>query len=104
MKTLIQAVAAATLLSASVFAFAQSNGPVTRADAKAELSKLEAVGYSPASDQRDYPANLQAAESKVAGQAASQKADGYGGGIAHSSQTGTRAALPGDRNSIYFGE
>jgi polysaccharide pyruvyl transferase WcaK-like protein len=41
MKTLIRAVTVAAMLSAPVFAFAQSNGPVTRAQVKAELSTLE---------------------------------------------------------------
>jgi hypothetical protein len=107
MKSLIQTVTLAALLAAPVFVFAQENGPVTRAQVKAQLTQLEQAGYSPASDQPDYPANLQAAEARVNNQADnsnSANTSGYGGTVSHSSQSGARAALPGDRSSIYFGD
>jgi hypothetical protein len=105
MKTLIRAVTVAAMLSAPVFAFAQSNGPVTRAQVKTELSTLEAAGYKPASNEPDYPANLQAAEQKVQTQSVAQTdTQGFGRTIARSSQSGAKRALPGDRNSIYFGD
>jgi hypothetical protein len=105
MKSLIHTVTIAALLSAPVLVFAQENGPVTRAQVKAGLTQLEQAGYSPGSDQPDYPANLQAAEARVNNQADhGANTAGYGGTVSHSSQWGARAALPGDRNSIYFGD
>jgi hypothetical protein len=109
MKSIIHAAAVAALLSAPVFAFAQSNEPVTRAEVKGELTQLERAGYSPANDEANYPTNLQAAEARVNTSVASQSGrgvntDGYGGTLSRSSETGTRRALPGDRSSIYFGD
>jgi hypothetical protein len=108
MKSIIHAAAVAALLSAPVFAFAQSNEPATRAEVKGELTQLERAGYSPANDEANYPTNLQAAEARVAvtndQSVQSASASGYGGSLSRSSETGTRRALPGDRNSIYFGD
>ena len=62
-KSLIPAVVIVSALAAPTFAFAQStdnNGPLTRAEVKAQLVQLEKAGYNPAGDQIDYPANIQA--------------------------------------------
>lgn len=84
-----------------------------RAEVKGELTQLERAGYSPANDEADYPANLQAAQARVAATDATRVANqtgenvnnsGYGGSLSRSSETGTRLPLPGDRNSIYFGD
>ncbi len=67
-KALIPALVIASAIAAPNFASAQSNGPVTRAQVKAELAQLEAVGYNPTGDNIHYPRALQAAEARVAAQ------------------------------------
>ncbi|ALL70300.1 Protein of unknown function (DUF4148) (plasmid) [Paraburkholderia caribensis MBA4] len=67
MKSLIQAVVVAAALAAPVAVFAQANQPVTRAQVRAELVQLEKAGYNPAQgEDPTYPADIQAAEAKVA--------------------------------------
>ncbi|ABE33239.1 hypothetical protein DR64_5089 [Paraburkholderia xenovorans LB400] len=80
-KALVYLVLAASALSAPVFAFAQSNGPVTRAEVRSDLVKLEQAGYNPAQgNDANYPTDIQAAEAKVAAQTSQQLAtQGYGG-------------------------
>ena len=65
MKNLICAILAAVLIVPAV-SFAQtSNGPVTRAQVRAELVQLENAGYRPATKQIHYPDEIQAAEARV---------------------------------------
>ena len=66
-KSLIPAVVIVSALAAPTFAFAQStdNGPLTRAEVKAQLVQLEKAGYNPAGDQVNYPPNIQAAQARV---------------------------------------
>ena len=45
-KFLISALVLSSALAAPAFAFAQNNGPVTRAQVKAELIQLEKAGYT----------------------------------------------------------
>ncbi|CAN7789170.1 DUF4148 domain-containing protein [Caballeronia sp. LjRoot34] len=67
MKSLVQAVVVAAALAAPVAVFAQSNGPLTRAQVREELVQLEKVGYMPfRSNPDEYPENIQAAEARVA--------------------------------------
>ncbi|ANB72199.1 hypothetical protein AYM40_07345 [Paraburkholderia phytofirmans OLGA172] len=69
MKSLIQAVIVAAVLAAPVATFAESNQPVTRAQVRAELVQLEKAGYNTASrNEATYPAEIQAAEARVAAQ------------------------------------
>lgn len=50
-------------------AFAQSNAPLTRAQVREELMRLEAAGYDPSKgDDGEYPADIQAAQAKLAEQ------------------------------------
>ncbi|WP_175816098.1 DUF4148 domain-containing protein [Burkholderia diffusa] len=50
-------------------AFAQSNAPLTRAQVREELIRLEAAGYdSSKGDDGEYPADIQAALAKLAEQ------------------------------------
>lgn len=81
---------AAAALSAPVLSFAQSNGPVTRAEVRNDLVQVERAGYNPArSDDATYPADIQAAEAKVAAQSGDQPAtQGYGGVPANSTSSG----------------
>ena len=71
MKNLIQAVVVAAALAAPVAVFAQNDAPLTRAQVRAELVELENAGYHPAVGQDPhYPADIQAAEARVAQQRA----------------------------------
>ncbi|KVD43257.1 hypothetical protein WS61_17240 [Burkholderia sp. ABCPW 11] len=68
MKTYI---ALLTMIGALVgqSAFAQAAAPLTRAQVREELMRLEAAGYDPAKgDEGEYPADIQAAEAKLAEQ------------------------------------
>ncbi|MGU7772667.1 DUF4148 domain-containing protein [Burkholderia sp. MR1-5-21] len=67
MKSLIHLVAAAAALSVSVASFAQTDAPVTRAQVRAELYRLEQAGYHPSAAE-PYPAELDAAEARVSAQ------------------------------------
>jgi hypothetical protein len=72
MKALIYIAAAAIMLCAPAIAFAQQNdGPVTRAQVRAELAALESVGYNP-NDWINYPENIQAAEQRLAAKRAAE--------------------------------
>lgn len=106
MKSLIRAVAIATLIAAPVASFAQSNQPVTRAQVRAELVQLEKAGYNPLGDQNDYPNNIQAAQRRVDEQKTVAQADtsGYGAATSGSSQGGARTIVPTTNvQSVYFG-
>jgi Domain of unknown function (DUF4148) len=77
MKLVQSLIVAAALAIPAVASFAQSSQPVTRTEVKAQLVQLEKAGYKPASDNTQYPANIQAAQARVN---AENVADaGYGG-------------------------
>ncbi|PVX97536.1 DUF4148 domain-containing protein [Paraburkholderia unamae] len=100
MKSLIQAVAVAVALVVPVASFAQSNGPVTRAQVRAELVQLEKAGYHVGDgDQAHYPDAIQAAEAKVAAQQVAT--NGYGGVVSGSSEAGRPAVSKADWNAMY---
>lgn len=104
MKSLIQAVALAAVLAVPAVSFAQSDAPVTRAQVRAELVQLEKAGYNPGNaDNSTYPADIQAAESRVAAQ--NGAASGYGGVTGGASASGAvvRPASNDNMKSIYFG-
>jgi hypothetical protein len=105
MKSLIKAVAIALVLAAPVASFAQSNQPLTRAEVRAQLIQVEKAGYNPsASDDHTYPADIQAAEAKVAAQNAATS--GEGGVVSGSSESGARAVAADSftsQRSIYRG-
>ncbi|MFM0223837.1 DUF4148 domain-containing protein [Paraburkholderia dipogonis] len=87
MKSLIKAVALVVVFAAPVASFAQSEQPVTRAEVKAQLKQIEQAGYNPAvATDSTYPADIQAAEARVAAQSG---ATGYGPSTAGSSETGS---------------
>ncbi|HEY4296405.1 MAG TPA: DUF4148 domain-containing protein [Paraburkholderia sp.] len=91
MKSLIEAVVIAALITAPLAAFAQSNHPLTRAEVRAQLIQLENAGYDPiTASSYDYPANLQAAEARVAAQNDKAQTSGYGSATDGSSQAGSR--------------
>jgi hypothetical protein len=87
----VQAISIAAALAAPVVSFAQSNGPVTRAQVRNELVQLEKAGYRPGEgDQTNYPEQLQQAEARVAQSAAASS--GFGGVADGSSASGSRTA------------
>ncbi|WP_321796915.1 DUF4148 domain-containing protein [Caballeronia sp. J97] len=61
----IQSLVVAAVLALPVLSFAQSNQPITRAQVRAQLVELQKAGYNPASDQTQYPQNIQAAQARV---------------------------------------
>lgn len=108
-KSLIKAAVVAVALAAPLASFAQSNGPVTRAQVRQELIDLERAGYNPAvANDATYPAEIQAAEARVAAQKGTAMAQqptadtGYGPSTAGSSQAGQPAHVT-PQQSIYFG-
>ena len=108
-KSLIPAVVIVSALAAPTFAFAQStdnNGPLTRAEVKAQLVQLEKAGYNPTADQTDYPANIQAAQARVDAQNG-QAATSYGPSTSGTSATGVRSLARPAQNgpgSVFFGQ
>ncbi|MBB4512545.1 DUF4148 domain-containing protein [Paraburkholderia fungorum] len=100
MKSLIETVVVAAALAAPVAVFAQSSQPVTRAQVRAELIQLEKAGYDPsARNDATYPAEIQAAEAKVAAQ--NGAANSYGGVVSGSSEAGRPAVSKADWNAMY---
>ncbi|WP_347557933.1 DUF4148 domain-containing protein [Robbsia sp. KACC 23696] len=65
-RNVIRATLVAAFLAAPALSFAQASSPVTHAGLIHELALLEKAGYNPANPDPNYPANLQAAEAKVA--------------------------------------
>ncbi|MGA7812226.1 DUF4148 domain-containing protein, partial [Caballeronia sp.] len=65
----ISAIIVSAVFAVPVASSAQSNQPVTRAQVRAELIQLIKAGYNPATANKyDYPAEIQAAEARVAAQ------------------------------------
>jgi hypothetical protein len=99
-KSLGSAVALASALAAPAVSFAQqSNGPVTRAQVRAELVQLEKAGWRPAmgmGNNPDYPAGIQAAEARAAAQNGGTSS--YGGEVSGSSASGAPAAVRAGAN------
>jgi hypothetical protein len=112
-KMLVGLTLAAAMLGAPVLSFAQSNAPLTRAEVRAALVRLERAGYSPSTDDIDYPADIQAAEAKIAAQDDQKLSYQTVGSLAQNSSTASGAALktamnincadPGRFCDTYFG-
>jgi hypothetical protein len=75
-KTLCTLLTAAILAPFASFAHA-ADGQLTRAQVRADLVQLEAVGYRPSTHDADYPSAIQSAEAKV--QAMNDRTVSYGG-------------------------
>jgi hypothetical protein len=100
LRSLIPAVALASALAAPAVSFAQSNEPVTRAQVRAELIQVEKAGYHVGDgDHTTYPAEIQAAEARVAAQ--NGAASGHGGVVSGSSGAGRPAVPMADWNAVY---
>jgi hypothetical protein len=98
-KSIIPAIALASVLAMPAISSAQSNGPVTREQVRAELVQLENAGYRVGSGHASYPDEIQAAEAKVAAEKGA--ADGYGGAAGGSSAAGRAAVSTTDWNAMY---
>ena|SRR5689334_6921919 len=97
MKALIKAVAVAVVLAAPALSFAQANNqPLTRAQVRADLERVEKAGYNPL-DWMHYPENIQAAQARIAAedatrQSASAQSDTSGvGGAGNAVESGRPA-------------
>ncbi|MEX3943959.1 DUF4148 domain-containing protein [Paraburkholderia sp. BR10937] len=97
-RLLLSILVAASAVAVPAYSFAQSTQPLTRAEVRADLVRVEQAGYSPGrGDDIDYPADIQAAESKVAAaQYAQDSAQRDMGGVsmAGSSAAGSRTHTP----------
>ncbi|WP_375508980.1 DUF4148 domain-containing protein [uncultured Caballeronia sp.] len=91
MKLVQSLIVAVALVVPAVSSFAQSNQPVTRAEVKAQLVQLEKAGYNPTGDQTQYPANIQAAETRV--NSDNVAASGFGGVADGASASGSHHSL-----------
>jgi flagellar motor protein MotB len=101
MKRAIHAILMAAVLAAPALTFAQSNnGPITRAQVKAELVQIEDAGYHPAQKGLHYPDDIQAAEAKLNARAQSQSQanTAYGGVTNSTAGTGTTVNAQSDSN------
>jgi hypothetical protein len=112
MKSLIKAALISCALAAPVFAVAQTsaqanNGPLTRAEVRADLVRVEQAGYRPALNDIHYPSDIQAAEAKVAASNDALARNSVGGANASSDAGGgvqsAAPVTPGDSHSVYFG-
>jgi hypothetical protein len=92
MKLFVQAIVIAAAVAIPAMSYAQADRPVTRAEVRAELVQLEKAGYDPASDQTQYPKNIQAAQAKVASQ---KNAENAYGGVADNTSSSGHAPLWG---------
>jgi hypothetical protein len=88
---LIQSLVVAAVLAVPALSFAQSNQPLTRAEVRAQLVELQSVGYNPASDETQYPKNIEAAEARLSAQN-NVSASSYGPSTAGTSAAGSRDA------------
>ncbi|WP_042267003.1 DUF4148 domain-containing protein [Paraburkholderia heleia] len=89
MNTIIKALALSLAIAAPAISFAESTSdPVTRAQVEGQLVQLDQAGYKPSNTK--YPADIQAAEARVAARGAmASKADSsYGGTATSTSQSG----------------
>jgi hypothetical protein len=92
MNKFIPAAVVAAALAIPAVSFAQQTQPLTRAQVRAELIQLEQAGYSPTSDDVNYPQNLQAAQQRVEQQRlANSNTSGYGAPAAGTTAAGTAA-------------
>ena len=102
MKTLVCLTLAVSALASPALSFAQASpAPLTRAQVRADLVRVEQAGYnSSVGDDATYPADIQAAEAKIAAQDASRMAANAVGGATNtgSSQAGTTVLATSGRS------
>lgn len=92
-KMIVGLAVAVAILGAPVLSFAQSNGPVTRAEVRADLVRVERAGYNPSRGADvNYPDDIQAAESKIAAQDDQQLVANAVGGVAQNGSSASGGA------------
>lgn len=57
---------AAAMIGVPSLGFAQTTAPLTRAEVRADLIRVEQAGYMPGTNDIHYPSDIQAAEAKIA--------------------------------------
>ena len=87
----IQSLIVAAAVALPALSFAQSNQPLTRAEVRAQLVELQKAGYNPASDQTQYPKNIEAAQARVNAQKG-LSASSYGPSTGGTSASGSRGS------------
>lgn len=87
-EKVIQSLIVAAAVALPVLSFAQSNPPLTRAEVRAQLVELQKAGYNPASDETQYPKNIEAAEARLSAQKG-LVASSYGPAAAGTSASGS---------------
>ncbi|TDN61583.1 DUF4148 domain-containing protein [Paraburkholderia sp. BL10I2N1] len=95
MNTLFRLPLAISALVIPALSFAQSAAPLTRAQVYEDLVRVEQAGYNPgASDDANYPSDIQAAEAKIAAQNGDRTTNEAVGGASPNgtSQAGTHAS------------
>ncbi|SAK70348.1 membrane protein [Caballeronia hypogeia] len=91
-ESIVPAIAIAAVLAVPGFAQAREDGPLTRAQVRAELVQLERAGYNPAGDETNYPVQIQAAEARVSAQQGAD-ASSFGGTSEGASASGHASRL-----------
>ncbi|CAB3751542.1 DUF4148 domain-containing protein [Paraburkholderia solisilvae] len=94
--------ARATTLLAALFAIGAplasqaqtTHAPVTRADVQDDLVRVEQAGYDPHTNSQRYPADVQAAESKLSPQNAAIGNSSYGPAADGTAASGNRGGMP----------
>ena len=97
MKSLAYLALAAFTLAGPALSFGQTaTTPVSRADVRAELIRLEKAGYRPmADDGANYPSDIETAEAKAAAAAQHQRGgDAVGGAPGGTSAAGKQVHFP----------
>ncbi|MFC0396840.1 DUF4148 domain-containing protein [Paraburkholderia rhizosphaerae] len=105
MKSFVKVVALAAVLATPVVSFAQSNGPVTRAQVQAELAQFQqAQQHASLYDQGDahYPSGMLDTEAAVVAQNGAAQRTGYGPATSGTSQSG-QAGAPAATHNDYLG-
>lgn len=105
MKSLIADAVLTAVLIAPLASFAQSSGPITRAQVKAEVVRLENSGYPPAgSNDYNYPQYFLDAQSRISsGGQKDVAASSIGGSVNGASRSGLATASTNRGHSIYAG-
>ncbi|MGF6812106.1 hypothetical protein OKW30_007298 [Paraburkholderia sp. Clong3] len=99
-KTFIPVIALVSVLALPTIASANSNGPLTREQVRAELVQLQQASNNRHHSDAHYPAGVQAALKSVAAQ--QQAFSGYGGVQSGSAASGAPTQWASD-HSIYKG-
>jgi hypothetical protein len=84
--------AVAALVASPALSSAQTGEGATRAEVRAELVQLQQAGYNPASDNTQYPKNIEAALARVHASQADASA-AYGGTASGTSKSGAHRSM-----------